>query len=92
MTAKEEGLWDPIPALPGLMPVGREDIKHMQQRVHQFNALVPVPEDEMVTVPDCRETFCRWLVCDSTTFAVGRVPRPLRQLQGRAVPDLPPGV
>ena len=89
MTAKEEGLWDPVPNLPGLMPVTKEDIRHMQNRCHQFNALVPVPEDDMVTVPTCKESFCRWLVCESSQFAARVVPRPMRRLQGRALPPLP---
>jgi hypothetical protein len=89
MTAKAEGLWDPIPALPGLVPVTKEDIGHMQKRVWQFNALVPVSEGDMVSVPACRESFCRWLVCEASNVASRSVPRPVRTLVGRALPALP---
>jgi hypothetical protein len=88
LTAKEEGLWDPLPCLPGLVPVNREDIRHMQSRVHQFNALVQVP-GAMVKIPDCAESFCRWLLVDAAAFATSHVERPLRKLQGRALPPLP---
>ena len=89
MTAKEEGLWDPVPPLPGSVAVTKEDIRHMQNRVQQFNALAPLDEKSMVTVPSCAESFCRWLVAEATTFAAGAVERPLQVLRGRAVPQLP---
>ena len=89
MTAKLEGLWDPIAQLPGLVPVTKEDIKHMQNRVFQFNALEKVAEGAEVTVPPCAESFCRWLVAESNSFAFRVVERPLRRLAGRALPPLP---
>lgn len=89
MTAKDEGLWDPIPPLPGCTPVTREDIRHMQQRVHQFTARAAVPDSSLVMVPKCRESFCRWLVVESAQFANRVVERPLQQLVGRALPVLP---
>ena len=95
MTAKADGLWDPIPALAGMVPVTREDITHMQSRVHQFHATAPVPENVVADVPNCRESFCRWLLVEAAEFASRHVERPLRELPGRAVPVLPlvqPGV
>ena len=89
MTAKEEGLWDPIPPLAGLVPVTKEDIKHMQSRVSQFLATAPVPERAFVDVPYCKESFCRWLVADAGSVATGVAERPLRRLRGRALPALP---
>lgn len=89
MTAKLDGLWDPIANLPGLVPVTREDIAHMKNRVLQFNAMVPVTEGAMVTVPACAESFCRWLVYESSNFASSVVERPMRRLAGRALPPLP---
>ena len=93
MTAKEEGLWDPVPPLPGLVPVTKEDIKHMQSRVHQFFARVAVPRvegaDEFAEVPDCKESFSRWLVLEATMSANRFVERPLPRLAGRALPPLP---
>ena len=56
MTAKADDLWDPIPPLPGLLPVTMEDIRHMQNRIHQFSALVPVLEAGMSAVPSCALT------------------------------------
>ena len=91
MTAKEEGLWDPIPPLPGsgLSPISKEDIRHMQSRVTQFHARAPVPTDAMVDVPDCCESFARWLLVDAANFATATVERPVRRLRGRALPPLP---
>ena len=92
MTAKEEGLWDPLPPMPGLVPVSREDIRHMQNRVHQFNALAPLPVQSLVSVPQCAESFCRWLVVEAADAAAGEAPRPLPRLAGRALPALPTDV
>ena len=95
MTAKEEGLWDPVPCMPGtgLAPVSHEDIRHMKSRVRRFPARAPVPDGpgggEFATVPECGESFCRWLVFDAGSFASAVVERPLRQLPGRALPPLP---
>ena len=91
MTAKEEGLWDAIPPLPGLTPVTKEDIRHMQSRVEQHRATVPVPKDTLATVPDCKESWCRWVVVDASKYATGSPERPLkvRRLTGRALPALP---
>ena len=89
MPAKADGLWDPIPALAGMVPVTREDITHMQSRVHQFHATAPVPESVVANVPNCRESFCRWLLVEAAEFASRHVERPLRELPGRAVPVLP---
>ena len=91
MTAKEEGLWDALPSLPGLTPVTREDIRHMQSRVEQFHATVPVPPGSLAAIPDCKETWCRWLVADAATFATRSVERPVRVLAGRPPPRLPDG-
>ena len=89
MTAKEEGLWDAIPPIPGLVPVTKEDIRHMKTHVFQFKAEAPVLENVMATVPDCAESFCRWLVVESTSFAFAHVHRPMQRLVGRAPPSLP---
>lgn len=89
MTAKADGLWDPIPPLPGLVPVTKEDIGHMQNRVLQFNALVAVKGADLVNVPACHQSFCRWLVCEAGTFANKHIERPMRTLEGRALPALP---
>ena len=89
MTAKQEGLWDAVPHLPGLMPVTHEDIRHMQTRVRQFVSNAPVPEDGLAEVPQCAESFCRWVLVDAGDFATGDVERPLRRLKGQALPPLP---
>ena len=89
MTAKAEGLWDPIPQLPGLTAVTKEDIRHMKSRVEQYHAAVPVPENSFASIPDCKETWCRWIVADASTVATGSVERPMRRLAGRAPPRLP---
>jgi len=89
MTAKDEGLWDPIPPLPGLVPVCKEDIRHMQNRVFQFHAAAPLPQERLAGVPACRETFCRWLLAEAAAAAMGPVQRPVRRLAGRAPPPMP---
>ena len=89
MTAKDEGLWDPVPPIAGLMPVTREDIRHMKSRVRQFTAVAPLADDVVVEVPSCEESFCRWLVVEAAEFATGTVERPVRRLKGKALPALP---
>ena len=89
MTAKAEGLWDPMLALPESVPVGREDIRHTQSRVVEFHADAALPEDALALVPECKESFCQWLVVESLQFAARDEPRPLRRLEGRAVLALP---
>ena len=88
MTAKEEELWVPVPAILGLMPVTSEDIRHMKTRVRQFYAKVAVTGD-MADVPQCGPSFCRWVLSDAALFANGDPERPLRKLKGKALPALP---
>ena len=90
MTAKADGLWDPVPPLPGLMPVTSEDISHMKSRVTQFEVLVPVPGGRLAKVPECKKIFCRWLVADATELANGNPEHGLElpRLKSRAVPAL----
>ena len=54
MTAKEEGLWDPIGN------VSREEIKHMQARVEIFRAthVVGKNSDDFDHSPECAESWC----------------------------------
>ena len=63
MTAKEAGLWEPL----GM--VSREDVRHMQSRVLQFNATGTLAEEDMASVPNCDESFARWLIVDSCAYA-----------------------
>ena len=63
MTAKDEGLWDPM----GL--VTREEIRHMQARVEQFTATAVLLESAFRTVPNFKESFARWLLVDSVSYA-----------------------
>ena len=85
MTAKEEGLWDPI----GI--VTREEIRHMKSRVLQFTASHIIDECDFVTPPMCKESWARWVVTDSALFATRPGPRPPPQLRRRALPTLPLG-
>ena len=89
MTAKDDGLWDPVPPLAGLVPVTREDIRHMQSRVVQFHASAPLQPTALATVPKCKESFCRWLVVEAAAFASRAVAAPPPRLAGRALPQLP---
>jgi hypothetical protein len=88
MTAKEEGLWDP------LGNVTREEIRHMQARVELFRATHVVGEnpDEFATSPACAESWCRWVVVDSVAYAARQGPRNLpggAPPRAKALPALP---
>ena len=61
----------------------------MQTRVRQFVSNAPVPEDGLAEVPQCAESFCRWVLVDAGDFATCDVERPLRRLKGQALPPLP---
>ena len=92
LTAKEEGLWDLMMPMPGMTPVSREDIRHMQSRVEQFRAGFAIPEGQMVHVPNCGPSFCRWLIAESASFDFERGIAPVpRALRGRQLPPLPAG-
>ena len=71
MTAKEEGLRDPIGN------VTREEIRHMQARVKVFRATHVVGKNpgDFDHSPECAASWCRWIVVDSIAFA----PRPGRR-------------
>ena len=88
MTAKEEGLWEPK------ADVTREEIRHMQSRVEQFVASFQIPEADFETAPLCKESWCRWILTDSISFANRQGPeRPLSSarppLAPLARPELP---
>ena len=65
--------------IPGLLFVSREDIRHMQSRVVELKAMADLPEEVLVTVPKCPESFCRWLAVEASQFVSREVPRPLRR-------------
>ena len=75
MTAKEAGLWEPF----GM--VSREDVRHMQSRVLQFTATGALQEEDLASVPNCAESFARWLLADSCAYAA--------QPPARVAPPLP---
>jgi hypothetical protein len=83
MTAKEEGLWDPM----GI--VTREEIRHMQSRVEVFRAGYIIPEADFVSLPLCGESWARWLVHDSMLYAAAPRPQPPLVARRRLVPLLP---
>ena len=88
MTAKKAGLWKPTAVVP------REEIRHMQARVVQFEARGAVLQERSFrTVPKCAESFARWLVTASANFANRQV-RQLSPSEGtqpaRPVLPLPP--
>ena len=63
MTAKLDGLWARVGN------VTDEDIRHMQARVEQFVALVTLREEDFVTVPPCKQSWCRWVLTESAAYA-----------------------
>ena len=71
MTAKEEGLWDPIGN------VTREEIRHMQARTDLYEATHPVGDksEDFDHSPACGNSWCRWVVVDSVAFAAREAPR-----------------
>jgi len=75
MTGPNEGLWDPKAKNgPGTFAVTRENIRHMQGRVEQFEATHEMLRINFKDVPNCKETFCAVVVADSTAFAYRAVP------------------
>ena len=63
MTAKAEGLWEPTGS------VCREEIRHMQSRVDQSEATHQIEEIDFQESPQCKESWCRWVLHDSMAFA-----------------------
>ena len=53
--------------------MSKEDVKHMQSRVMQFDALVPV-QGPLKDIPHCPESWCRWVVDASAAFSTRQVP------------------
>jgi hypothetical protein len=83
ITAKAEGLWDATKNVP------KEEIRHMQARVMEFQAEATLAERNFRVIPKCKESFARWLVVDSVAFA-GRLPIQLQENRSRLqVPTLP---
>ena len=66
MTAKADGLWDVMRG------VDREDIRHVQSRVEQFNVWHQIVRKKFRTIPKCKESFCWWLLQDGASFAARR--------------------
>ena len=87
MTAKKKGMWKPSDIVP------QEEIRHMQARVVQFEAKGKLNERDFRTVPKCAESFARWLVTASASYA-SRLPRQLSASEeaqpSRVVLPLPP--
>ena len=81
-TAKLADLWEPSGG------VSHEDIRHMKNRVWQFNATASLSKAEMREVPKCKESFCKWLVEFSSHFATRAIP--MAPLSGHEEP--PAGV
>ena len=67
-------LWDPI--LPEVTP---EDIRHMRNRLLQFEATAVVPKSEQRAITPCATEWCRMIVAGSLAFAsrLHRVPAAL---------------
>ena len=83
MTAKDEGLWNPMGA------VTQEDIRHMKARLEVFTAPVQIAENAIAQVPKCGESWSRWLLTDSMAYAARAPPRALAVRVARALPPLP---
>ena len=85
MTAKEEGLWDPLPS------VSREEIRHMQARVELFRATHVVGEnpDDFHSSPACAQSWCRWIAVASAAYASRQGLRILPGVAPRRVKALP---
>ena len=83
MTAKEEGLWNPLGA------VSQEDIRHMKSRMEIFTAIQQLQDRDLVDAPKCGQSWARWLVTDSMAYAVVAPERAPGGLCARALPVLP---
>jgi hypothetical protein len=73
LTAPLEGLWDVV------KPVTKEDVRHMQSRVIQFDANVAIA-GPLQTVPHCAESWCKFVVQCASAYAarVATVPAALQ--------------
>ena len=67
LTAPLADLWKEDP------PVTAEDIRHMQSRVDLYQALVPI-QGPLRDTPHCPESWCAWVVEESTQFAARSAP------------------
>ena len=83
MTAKEEGLWDPVGG------VSREDIRHMQSRMEIFSAPAQGTGADLVDIPKCAESWSRWLAGEAVAYAAMGPGRAPARLLARALPALP---
>ena len=83
MTAKAEGLWNPLGA------VTQEDVRHMKARLEVFTATEQMALRQIVGVPKCGESWSRWLLTDSVAYAARAPPQALPVHHARALPALP---
>ena len=67
LTAPLDGLWDVV------APVTREDVRHMQSRVIQFDAHVSIA-GALQPIPHCAESWC-WFVMQGSAAYASRMPR-----------------
>ena len=65
MTAPLEGLWDAV------LPVSNEDVRHMQSRIIQFEARVPI-QGPLQPVPHCASSWCKYVVQSAAAYAARR--------------------
>ena len=65
LTAPLEGLWD------ATSPVSREDVRHMQSRIIQFDAHVAI-NGALKKVPHCASSWCRFVTASSAAYSVRR--------------------
>ncbi|CAE7740581.1 unnamed protein product [Symbiodinium microadriaticum] len=84
LTAPLDGLWDVM------SPVMREDVRHMQSRVIQFDIHVPVAGDWQ-PIPHCAQSWCKYVREGSAAYA-SKLSRsvPAERVQGLPIADEDP--
>lgn len=78
LTAPLDGLWDVM------SPVTREDVRHMQSRVIQFDAHVPVA-GALQPIPHCAQSWCKYVLEGSAAYA-SRLSRPVPAAPAQGLP------
>ena len=78
LTAPLDGLWDVM------SPVTREDVRHMQSRVIQFDAHVPVA-GALQPIPHCAQSWCKYVLEGSAAYA-SRLSRPVPAEPAQGLP------
>ena len=72
-TGKQDGLREPTKR------ISPEDVKHMRNRVREFQVTEPMPDGSLVDVVSCASCMCRWIVEGCSAVDGAAVIQPMLQ-------------